>query len=163
MVRPKLPDYGCFPRWPQNGNGFIHPDDVHYATRMIPSERVFRREAFDGKYYHYRYGKVLVRMEPCLWLQVASEGIDIGDQVETVGVGMERELFVAEVFGMYYVRRKGCILYRLRRGDSLVPNLYSVSTIKLLTDKTNLRPGEIEHPTPRDKGSGMRLQFAEED
>nr|WP_231615481.1 hypothetical protein [Novipirellula artificiosorum] len=117
-------------------------------TRRIPSERVFRRESFDGTYYHYRYGQVRFRLKPCLWLQVESDGLDIGDPVETVGVGMERELFIGEVFGMYFVRRKGCILYRLRRGDVVVPNLFTADSMRLLLDKSRIRPGEIAHPTP---------------
>ena len=56
MEWPILPDYGCIHRWPQDGQGFIHPDDVPVATRCFPSERVFRRDRFDGTYYHYSYG-----------------------------------------------------------------------------------------------------------
>ncbi len=87
------------------------------ATRCFPSERVFRRDRFDGTYYHYSYGQIRFRLRPSMWLRVQPDGIDIGDAIETTGLAMERELFVAQVWGMYYVRRKGCILYRLRRGD----------------------------------------------
>ena len=66
-------------------------------------------------YYHYRYGAARFRLRPCMWRSVRSDGIDIGDMVETTGVGFERELFVAQVWGMHFVTRKGCILYRLRR------------------------------------------------
>ncbi len=153
MLRPQLPDYGCFPRWPENGHGFIHPDDSALVLRLIPSERVFRRDLYDGTYYHYRYGELRFRLKPCLWLKVQSEGIDIGDSVETIGVGMERELFIAEVHGMYFVRRKGCLLYRLRRGSTPLPNLYASSSLRQLTDKTHLRPGEISHPMPKFSGT----------
>lgn len=145
----KFPQYGCFPRWPEDGQGFIHPDDVPSAIRCIPSERVLRRDRFDDVYYHYRYGQIRFRLRPCLWLQIDTDGIDIGDTVETIGAGMERELFVAVVWGMYYVRRKGCILYRLRRTDSVVPRLYPAHQLRLLTDKSTVREGEIEHPIPR--------------
>ena len=30
-----------------------------------------------------------------MWLKVREEGIDVGDQVETIGLGLERERFVA--------------------------------------------------------------------
>lgn len=157
MQWPKLPDYGCIYRWPQDGQGFIHPDDVPLATKVFPSERVFRRDRFDGSYYHYSYGKIRFRLRPSMWLQVQSDGIDVGDSVETTGLGLERELFVAQVWGMYYVRRKGCILYRLRRGDStLVPNLYPANHLRLLTDKSVIREGEIPHPEPKWNGKGDR-------
>ena len=157
MLQPPLPVYGCFPRWPEDGQDFIHPEDRVIVSRRIPSERVFRRDAFDGTYYHYRYGAVRFRLRPCLWLAVESDGIDIGDSVETVGVGMERELFVAEVYGMYFVRRKGCILYRLRRGETTIPNLYHRDSMRLLTEKTHLRPGQIDHPMPKSEGRGERI------
>ena len=92
MDWPPLPDYGCIPRWPQDGQGFIHPDDVPVATRCFPSERVFRRDRFDGVYYHYSYGSLRFRLRPSMWLKVISDGIDIGDRVETVGASLEREL-----------------------------------------------------------------------
>ncbi|MFG0261565.1 MAG: hypothetical protein ACF788_04165 [Novipirellula sp. JB048] len=157
MLQPPLPVYGCFPRWPQDGQDFIHPDDLAIVSRRIPSERVFRRDAFDGTYYHYRYGAVRFRLRPCLWLAVEPEGIDVGDSIETVGVEMERERFVAEVYGMYFVRRKGCILYRLRRGSTTIPNLFPRNSLRLLTDKTQLRAGEIHHPVPRARDRRERI------
>lgn len=93
-----------------------------------------------------------------MWLKLDSDGIDVGDNVETIGVGMEREQFVAEVVGMYYVTRKGCILYRLRRGDSIFPQLFTSAHLRLLTDKSTVRPGEIEHPSPQWHGSGETIE-----
>ncbi len=154
MDWPILPDYGCIVRWPQDGQAFIHPDDVAIATRCFPSERVLRRDRFDGVYYHFRYGPLRFRLRPCMWLTVDSDGIDIGDTVETTGPSMERELFVAQVWGMYYVRRKGCILYRLKRGDTKIPKLMPASQLRLLTEKQTVRPGETTHPTPKWSGDG---------
>ena len=71
---------------------------------------------------------------------------------------MEREQFVAEVIGMYYVARKGCILYRLRRADSIVPRLFASQHFRLLTDKSTIRPGEIEHPSPQWHGQGETIE-----
>ncbi|QDT10616.1 hypothetical protein [Stieleria marina] len=158
MVLQQFPQYGCFPRWPEDGQGFIHPDDVASAVRCIPSERVFRRDAFDGVYYHYRYGSVRFRLRPCLWLKVDAEGIDVGDRIETTGMGLQRELFVATVWGMHFVRRKGCILYRLRKGDSLIPSLYARHQLRLLTDKGTVRAGGVEHPTPQWTGKAETIK-----
>ncbi|TWU49721.1 hypothetical protein [Rubripirellula reticaptiva] len=157
MQWPVLPDYGCIPRWPVDGDAFIHPDDVAIATKCFPSERVLRRDRFDDVYYHYSYGKIRFRLLPCMWLKVKPDGIDIGDEVETIGVGMERELFVGVVWGMHYVRRKGRILYRLRRGDNVIPRLYSADQLRLLTAKETVRPGEIGHPEPKWSGQGETI------
>lgn len=148
MQWPQLPDYGCFLRWPENGQGFIHPDDVPIVTRMIPSPRVLKRLSFDGTYYHYSYGQLRFRLRPAMWLPVRSEGIEIGDQVETKGVGLEREQFVATVWGMYYVQRKGCILYRLRRVDQVVPKLFAGEHLRCLTEKTSLKPSTSRYRQP---------------
>lgn len=158
---PTLPDYGCIPRWPAEGQSFIHPDDVAVATRCFPSERVFRRDRFDGVYYHYRYGQVRFRLRPSMWLKIRPDGIDIGDSVETIGIGMERELFVAKVWGMYYVRRKGCIVYRLRRSGTLVPRLYTSDQLRLLTDKSKVREGYIEYRPPKWSGQGETIPDVE--
>lgn len=162
MLLPQLPDYGCFPRWPESGQGWIHPDDVATVTRLIPSERVMRRESYDGTYYHYRYGSVQFRLRPCLWLRVKSEGFDLGDPVETLGIGFERERFVAMICGMYFVRRKGRVLYRLKRSGTLMPQLYIADHLRLLADKARVRTGDLEHPAPRwdeRSESGQRLNL----
>lgn len=145
------------PRWPENGQEFIHPEDVSLVTGLIPSERVLRRESFDGQYYHYRYGDSSFRLRPCMWLPIQGEGLDIGDEVETVGIGMERDLFVGVITGMYYVRRKGRILYRLRRGEQLLKKLFLQKHLRLLSEKQRVRQGDVEHPTPTWNGAGERI------
>lgn len=149
MQWPPLPDYGCFPRWPGDGDEFIHPDDHADAARCIPSRRVLRRERFDGTHYHYRYGRLSFRLRPVMWLKVAWEGIDIGDEVETTGLGLERERFVGRVWGMHHVSRKGCILYRLKRGDLPVPRLYAASDLRLLSDKQRVAEATFQYRQPR--------------
>jgi hypothetical protein len=145
------------PRWPENGQEFIHPEDVPVVSRLIPSERVLRRDSFDGTHYQYAYGRFQFRLRPCLWLPITGEGFDIGDEVETMGIGMERDLFVGVITGMYYVRRKGRIVYRLRRGEQTQRRLYVCEHLRLLSEKQRVRPGEIEHPTPTWNGAGERI------
>lgn len=154
MDWPPLPDYGYFPRWPQDGDEFIHPDDRKIASSFIPGGRVLRREKFDGTYYHYRYGQTRLRLRPAMWRRIKHDGIDIGDQVETIGMVLERELFVATVWGMHYVARKGCILYRLRRGELAVPRLYSANNLRLLTHKERVGEPTYDHPPPKWEGQG---------
>jgi hypothetical protein len=154
MHWPPLPDYGCFPRWPIDGDDFIHPEDRHRASRFIPSERVLRRDEFDGTYYHYAYGKLRFRLRPTMWLKVADDGIDIGDEVETIGRALQRELFVATIWGMYYVKRKGCILYRLKRGEMPVPRLYAAKDLRLLSDKEQIRERTFDYRAPKWNGTG---------
>ena len=91
MTAPPLktePKYGCFPWWPEDGDDWVHPEDVAIARSMIPSDRVFRRDGASGKFLVLRYGKVRFRVRPALWLEVEPEGFEIGDWVEVLPRGM---------------------------------------------------------------------------
>jgi hypothetical protein len=147
-VVPVLPDYGVFLRTPGDGTDWIHPDDVSIITGLIPGDRVFCRWRFEHPYYYFRYGEIHFRLKPCLWLSVKGEGIDIGDRVETIGVGMRQELFVSEVTDMIYSQRTRRIRYRLARTPRS-DQFYDSDQLRLLTDKTHLRPADTLYPLPR--------------
>lgn len=159
MQWPVLPDYGIIIRWPEDGQDFIHPSDLQVALKCIPSERLLRRESFDGEYYRYRYGKATFRLRPIMWRTIAHEGIDVGDEVEIIGLGMEREKFVAHVWGMHYIRRRSQIVYRLRRADRVMQKLYTIDQMRLIKDKQTVRDAGYVHQAPTWKGdqSGDRL------
>ncbi len=148
IMRPELPDYGTFPRWPGNGNEWIHPDDIEVVMDLIPGDKVFRRDQFDGTYYHYRYGDIRFRLQPCMWLPLENEGIDIGDLVETKGIGLERELYVGTVVDAIYSESEGACLYRLARQATTDDRLYTAHDLQVLTQKIQLHPGTTEHPKP---------------
>jgi hypothetical protein len=94
-----------------------------------------------------------------MWLRVAAEGFDIGDVVETVGIGLEQELFIAEIVGMYYVPRKGCLAYRLKRSGRLMPGIFLSKQMRSVKDKATVRPGETIHPVPTWNGAGKRVSM----
>ncbi len=142
MVRPQFPDYGVFLQWPYAGTDWIHPEDVAAAERLIPSNRVFRRVAFEPPYYHYWYGDTRLRLKPAMWLAVAGEGFDVGDPVETIGLGKEEELFIGEIIERRYDRRRQTIYYRLRRGNQRLPRRFAAKNLRLLIEKVELRPAE---------------------
>ena len=148
-MRPELPDYGTFPRWPAEGSAWIHPDDRAIVMHLVPGERVFRRERFDGVFYHYRYGDTHFRLKPCMWLPLADEGVDMGDLVETIGLGLERELFIGHVTDALYLASEGRCAYRLSRAELVDDRLYGRDEFRVLTDKSKLRIGETVHPVPR--------------
>lgn len=146
-VTPVLPDYGTFPRTPADGSDWIHPEDVTIVDGLIPGPRVFCRYRFEDRYYYFRYGEIHFRLRPCLWLPVPAEGIDIGDQVETVGVGMQQELFVSEVIDMHFSQHDRRIRYRLARTPSS-DRYYYREQLRVLTDKTQLRPSDTVYREP---------------
>lgn len=147
-VAPVLPDYGVFLRSPADGSDWIHPDDHEIVDRLVPGKRVFCRCLFEDGFYHFRYGDIVFRLRPCLWLPVRGEGFDIGDRIETTGVGLSQDLFVSEITGMVFDDSAGEIRYQLAR-TPISGKLYSAEHLRLLSDKTKLREGDTIHPLPQ--------------
>ncbi len=85
------PKYGYFPRWPEDGNDWLHPEDVATARMMIPSNRVFCRDGMSGEFHILHYGDATIRARPTLWQEVDFEGFVIGDWVEVNSRGMMNE------------------------------------------------------------------------
>lgn len=140
-MRPQLPDYGTFRRWPGEGHERVHPDDVAVVTRVIPSERVFRRTSFDGVFYRYEYGdSIRFRLRPSMWLPLTWEGLDVGDQVEVAGLGMVRDLFVARIVEMRFVKERQRIEYTLDQAGVIQPRPYVAHELKNLDARPKLRP-----------------------
>jgi hypothetical protein len=137
-----------FLRAPANGSDWIHPDDHEMVDGIVPSKRVFCRFLYENGFYHFRYGDIVFRLRPCLWLPVRGEGFDIGDRVETTGVGLSQELFVSEITGMLFDDSVGEIRYQLAR-TPISGKLYSAAHLRLLSDKTKLREGDTIHPLPK--------------
>lgn len=75
--------YCTFPRWPEDGDRWVHPDDVAVARRLIPSNRVFRRRIAEDGYIGLEYGPYRLRVLPrmCVPIDVGPL-LSIGDWVE---------------------------------------------------------------------------------
>lgn len=158
MKWPHLPDYGYMSRWPQDGHDFIYPNDLVNARQVIPSNRVFRRDDFDGEYYHCQYGNLTFRLRPCMWLPVRYEGIDIGDPVETIRIGMEREQWVGQIVGMEYNAYRRCIVYEIQSGPLRLPNRFPARALRLLRSKDEIRPRVSGRHVPAWQGDTYKLQ-----
>jgi hypothetical protein len=85
------PKYGYFPWWPEDGNAWVHPEDVELARKLIPSDRVFRRDGTEGDYLLLHYGDLTLRVRRTLWQEVPPEGYELGDWVEVRSRGMRNE------------------------------------------------------------------------
>jgi hypothetical protein len=128
MAAPPLktdPKYGYFPRWPQDGNGWLHPDDVAVARTMIPSGRVFRRDGTVGEYVLLHYGDVALRVRPALWQEVEPEGLEIGDWVEVLSRGMLNEPRTGTIREMLWDEDVRELRYQIYEGGQLIDRLYA--------------------------------------
>jgi Family of unknown function (DUF6960) len=119
------PKYGCFPWWPEDGNDWVHPDDVAQARSMIPSGRVFRRDGAEGEYLLMHYGGVTLRVRRTLWQEVTPEGFELGDWVEVLSQGMRNEPRTGVIREMLWDERADTIYYFILENDVPVTDAYT--------------------------------------
>jgi hypothetical protein len=130
------PKYGHYPWWPEDGDDWLHPEDVALARSVIPSGRIFRRDGEAGPFVMLHYGDVQLRVKRTLWHEVAYEGFDIGDWVEVLSKGMQNTPRTGVISEMEWDARERAIRYRIREVDTVIPTWYAAD---------DLRPVE---PTP---------------
>jgi len=113
------PKYGYFPWWPEDGNDWLHPDDVAQARAVIPSGRVFRRDSSEDEYVLMRYGDITLRVRRTLWQEVEPEGFELGDWVEVLSRGLRNEPHTGVIREMLWDQRTKTIQYLI--ADNNVP------------------------------------------
>ena len=124
------PKYGYYPWWPENGNDWLHPEDVELARQLIPSPRVFRRDGEQGPFVILHYGDLRLRVMRTLWQEVASEGFEIGDWVEVVSRGHRNTPRAGVIREMHYSANDRCLLYQILENDQPIPKQYSVTDLR---------------------------------
>jgi hypothetical protein len=128
MSAPPLkmdPKYGYFPWWPQDGDDWVHPEDVPAARAMIPSGRVFRREGTAGRYSTLHYGDVRLRVRPTLWQEVTPEGLEIGDWVEVLSRGMLNAPRTGTIRDVLWDEDAQAIRYQIFENGQPIEQLYA--------------------------------------
>ncbi len=128
MTAPPLttdPKYGYLPWWPEDGDAWLHPEDVAAARAMIPSDRVFRRDGIEGEYLLMHYGDVTLRVRRTLWQEVEPEGLEIGDWVEVLSRGMLNEPRTGMVREMQWDERGRAMRYQIIEGGQPIDQLYA--------------------------------------
>jgi len=144
-----LPKHG-FCLWPEDGDDWIHPDDLEAARSMIPSKRVFRKEPcadpilLNLGYVKYSYGDQFFRGLATLWHEVQSEGYEIGDTVEVKSANGKSNPIIADIDGMFWNRHQRVIEYDLVKNGVPQPNRYQSRLFRLC-----MKIGVA--PTPRQK------------
>jgi hypothetical protein len=118
------------PRWPKDGDDWIHPHDRTLARSLLPGDRVFRCEGTEGPYNVLTYGHRVLRIEPVLWLEAPDEGLRVGDQVEVLsqmGRNWPRVAFIREMRWGEHRRR---VLYQLRERTRDIPTFYLADDLR---------------------------------
>lgn len=124
------PKYGYYPWWPEDGDEWLHPDDVARARRLIPSARVFRRDGERGPYVVLHYGRVRLRVKRTLWQEAPYEGYDIGDWVEVLSRGMQNTPRTGVICEMEWNSHERAIRYQIREVDKVIPTWYAAGDLR---------------------------------
>jgi len=143
-VWPEMPDCGVYLVWPNEGLGWIHPDDVAQVESWIPSTRVFRRHSFDGEYYRLQYGEQVVRVKPTMWRRVDDEGFSIGDRVEILSHFQENEAGLGVITEIRFEKSSNRILYTIESRELPLPRPFLATDLVPLTPRHHLRERDVE-------------------
>ena len=124
------PKYGCYPWWPEDGDDWLHPEDVATAREMIPSPRVFRRDGEHGPFVVLYYGDVRLRVRRTLWQVVAWEGFEVGDWVEVLSRGMRNTPRNGVIREMHWEGPDKGLRYQIFDNGQPVPNFFTADDIR---------------------------------
>jgi hypothetical protein len=123
--------YIVYPRWPVDGDAWLHPADVATARRMLPGWRVFRVAGVEGPYRVLCYGHVRLRVQPALWLPVRGEGLQVGDWVEVRARLGKNWPGIGTVDEMLWNRHDHAVDYLIRRRGLLPAHRYRFEDLQL--------------------------------
>lgn len=134
------PRYGYFPRWPEDGDGWIHPEDVPIVRGMIPSMRIWRRQNTSGPFDVLHYGEIQVRVRRALWVEVEPDGIEIGDTVEVLSRMRKNTYRIGTVCEMLWDDHAHAIAYQVQWQRRRLPNVYRREDLRPVEPVTKTMP-----------------------
>ena len=103
--------------WSDEVPAWVHPDDVEIADRLVPGNRIFKRQECgnfaDRKlgYSLISYGSERIRVLPAIWLPIKFEGFEIGDLVEIKSRLGRRRASIGEIRDIRWNRHAQRIEY----------------------------------------------------
>ncbi len=143
----RLPDrFGVYLRWPENGDDWIHPEDVELCHQLIPSPRIFQKKIYDRVYNRIEYGATCIRVKPALWLEVRTDGYLIGDRIEIRSRLGKRRPAIATIEETLYNRREKSVDYVLNCNGNRLAGLFRIEDIQpafRLDEPLNARQREL--------------------
>jgi len=124
------PKYGFYPWWPEDGDDWVHPEDVATARHTIPSPRVFRRDGEHGPFVTLHYGQLQLRVKPTMWQEVPWEGYNVGDWVEVLSRGQKNTPRTGVIREMEWEPRSRSMRYYIDEAGHPVPNAYAAEDLR---------------------------------
>jgi hypothetical protein len=151
------PKYGYFPWWPEDGDAWVHPEDVAAARAMIPSQRVFCRDGTAGQFVVMRYGEVAIRVRRVLWQEVEPARFNIGDWVEVRTRGMQNESRTGVVREMLWDDRDLAIRYQIHETGRPIEQLYAEDDLQRVEPPRSSEAIIVREP-PEEDGEELRAE-----
>ena len=125
------PKHGFYPWWPEDGDDWVHPEDVELARSLIPSPRIWRRDGEHGDYILLHYGDLTLRVKRTLWREAPFEGYEVGDHVEVLPHGMQNEACTGVIRDVHWDAHECGIRYRVATAEgTLLDRPFEVRDLK---------------------------------
>ena len=147
------PRFGHYPWWPEDGDAWLHPEDVELARRTIPSPRVWRRDGRHGEFEVLPYGDLRLRVRPTLWREVEDEGYAIGDWVEVLPRGLTHEPVTGQIREMHWDPHHGALRYQLDVAGAHRETFYAATDLKHVAPPAPRVEVRVEPPADLDAAS----------
>lgn len=144
------PRYGHFPWWPEDGDDWLHPEDVALARRSIPSPRIWRREGDQADFALLQYGDLRLRVRPRLWQETPKPAFEIGDLVEVLPRGMHNDPTTGHIREVLWDDHTQQIHFQIKTASRLVETHYTADDLKLVDRTKPEDPPCIVAPTDDD-------------
>jgi hypothetical protein len=159
------PKHGYYPWWPEDGDAWVHPEDVPLARRTIPGPRVWRRDGVappagatggaEGEYVVLHYGAERLRVRRTLWREAPFEGFSIDDWVEVRPRGLKNEPHTGRVREVLWDDHEQAVRYQITTADGTpLERSFEAADLKHV-EPTKLQ--ELARLEPSGSDSGLEL------
>ncbi|MEM8865047.1 MAG: hypothetical protein AAGF31_05820 [Planctomycetota bacterium] len=155
------PRYGHYPWWPEDGDAWLHPEDVQLARRTIPSPRIWRRDGKQGVFAILSYGADRLRVKPRLWQETPAPAFEMGDLVEVLPHGMQNDPVTGRICQVHWDDHTRTIYYQLAcyqqsSVDRVIETRYTANDLKLV-EPTKPEPMPRIDPSPADQNADAEV------
>jgi hypothetical protein len=114
------------------------------AGVLLPSDRVFVCEDYERPYNVLSYGHRALRVEPVLWLEVADEGLRIGDQVEVLSRMGKNWPRIGVIREMRWSETQQKISYQICARERNIPTRYGADDLRRI-ENFDRSPSSLNH------------------
>lgn len=129
------PRFGYFPWWPEDGDAWVHPEDIETARRSIPGPRVWRLEQADtapaaDAMVTLVYGETRLRVRPRLWRETPAPELAIGDLVEVLPHGMQNDPITGRVREVHWDDHARAVRYQVDAAERVRGTWFGAADLK---------------------------------